>query len=60
MLCCSTQAAVRCSPRCCHVLSEKTEKKVTWLADTPDAVAAELVELDYLITVRLGKGQCAC
>jgi hypothetical protein len=28
-----------------------TEKKLTWLADTPDLVAVELVELDYLITV---------
>ena len=30
---------------------KKTEKKVSWLADTPDSVPAELVELDYLITV---------
>lgn len=38
---------------------KKTEKKVTWLADTPDAVSAELVEFDYLITVSAGV-QCLC
>lgn len=30
---------------------KKTEKKVTWLADTPDLITVELVEYDYLITV---------
>ncbi|KAK9473235.1 glutamyl-tRNA synthetase [Dipodascopsis tothii] len=28
----------------------KTEKKVTWLAATPDAVPVDLVDFDYLIT----------
>ena len=29
---------------------KKTKKKLTWLADTPDLVKVELVDLDYLIT----------
>ncbi|EPX71291.1 glutamate-tRNA ligase [Schizosaccharomyces octosporus yFS286] len=29
---------------------KKTEKKVTWLADTQDKVLADLVDFDYLIT----------